>query len=155
MNQFKVLLVDDEEEFVKTLGERLEMRGIEPSTAFTGEAALKRIEQEQPDIMVLDIKMPGIDGMEVLRRVRKAYPRIQVIMLTAHGSDKDKAEAERLGAFAYMRKPVDLELLTNTMRAASKRMEALSMAAAFAEAGDPDTARKILEDAKKPIIAEK
>ena len=152
MNQFKVLLVDDEEEFVKTLGERLEMRGIEPSTAFTGEAALKRIEQEQPDIMVLDIKMPGIDGLEVLRRVRKAYPRIQVIMLTAHGSDKDKAEAERLGAFAYMRKPVDLELLTNTMRAASKRMEALSMAAAFAEAGDPDTARKILEDAKKPII---
>ncbi len=155
MNQFKVLLVDDEEEFVKTLGERLEMRGIEPSTAFTGEAALKRIEQEQPDIMVLDIKMPGIDGMEVLRRVRKAYPRIQVIMLTAHGSDKDKAEAERLGAFAYMRKPVDLELLTNTMRAASKRMEALSMAAAFAEAGDPDTARKILEDAKKPIIVDK
>ena len=152
MNQFKVLLVDDEEEFVKTLGERLEMRGIEPTTAFTGEAALKRIEQEQPDIMVLDIKMPGIDGMEVLRRVRKAYPRIQVIMLTAHGSDKDKVEAERLGAFAYMRKPVDLELLTNTMRAASKRMEALSMAAAFAEAGDPDTARKILEDAKKPII---
>lgn len=152
MNQFKVLLVDDEEEFVKTLGERLEMRGIEPTTAFTGEAALKRIEQEQPDIMVLDIKMPGIDGMEVLRRVRKAYPRIQVIMLTAHGSDKDKAEAERLGAFAYMRKPVDLELLTNTMRAASKRMEALSMAAAFAEAGDPDTARQILEDAKKPII---
>ena len=144
--------MDDEEEFVKTLGERLEMRGIEPTTAFTGEAALKRIEQEQPDIMVLDIKMPGIDGMEVLRRVRKAYPRIQVIMLTAHGSDKDKAEAERLGAFAYMRKPVDLELLTNTMRAASKRMEALSMAAAFAEAGDPDTARQILEDAKKPII---
>lgn len=152
MNQFKVLLVDDEEEFVKTLGERLEMRGIEPTTAFTGEAALKRIAEEQPDIMVLDIKMPGIDGMEVLRRVRKAYPRIQVIMLTAHGSDKDKAEAERLGAFAYMRKPVDLELLTNTMRAASKRMEALSMAAAFAEAGDPDTARQILEDAKKPII---
>ncbi len=55
MTQFKVLLVDDEEEFVKTLGERLEMRGIEPDTAFTGEAALKRISEEQPDIMVLDI----------------------------------------------------------------------------------------------------
>jgi DNA-binding response OmpR family regulator len=151
MNQFKVLLVDDEEEFVKTLGERLEMRGIEPDTAFTGEAALKRIAEEQPDIMVLDIKMPGIDGMEVLRRVRKAYPRIQVIMLTAHGTDKDKEEAERLGAFAYLRKPVDLEMLTNTMRAASRRLEALSMAAAFAEAGDPETAKKILEDAKKPI----
>jgi DNA-binding response OmpR family regulator len=151
MSQFKVLLVDDEEEFVKTLGERLEMRGIEPDTAFTGEAALKRIADEQPDIMVLDIKMPGIDGMEVLRRVRKAYPRIQVIMLTAHGSDKDKEEAERLGAFAYLRKPVDLELLTNTMRAASKRLEVLSMAATFAEAGDPETAMKILEDAKKPV----
>jgi DNA-binding response OmpR family regulator len=151
MSQFKVLLVDDEEEFVKTLGERLEMRGIEPDTAFTGEAALKRISDEQPDIMVLDIKMPGIDGMEVLRRVRKAYPRIQVIMLTAHGSDKDKEEAERLGAFAYLRKPVDLELLTNTMRAAAKRMEVLAMAATFAEAGDPETAKKILEEAKKPV----
>lgn len=150
MTQFKVLLVDDEEEFVRTLGERLEMRGIEPDTAFTGEAALKRIAEEEPDIMVLDIKMPGIDGMEVLRRVRKAYPRIQVIMLTAHGTDKDKEEAERLGAFAYLRKPVDLEQLTNTMRAASKRLEALSMAAAFAEAGDPETAKKILEESKKP-----
>jgi DNA-binding response OmpR family regulator len=150
MTQFKVLLVDDEEEFVRTLGERLEMRGIEPDTAFTGEAALKRISEEQPDIMVLDIKMPGIDGMEVLRRVRKAYPRIQVIMLTAHGTDKDKEEAERLGAFAYLRKPVDLEMLTNTMRAASKRLEALSMAAAFAEAGDPETAKKIMEESKKP-----
>lgn len=150
MTQFKVLLVDDEEEFVRTLGERLEMRGIEPDTAFTGEAALKRISEEQPDIMVLDIKMPGIDGMEVLRRVRKAYPRIQVIMLTAHGTDKDKEEAERLGAFAYLRKPVDLEMLTNTMRAASKRLEALSMAATFAEAGDPETAKKIMEESKKP-----
>jgi DNA-binding response OmpR family regulator len=150
MTQFKVLLVDDEEEFVRTLGERLEMRGIEPDTAFTGEAALKRISEEQPDIMVLDIKMPGIDGMEVLRRVRKAYPRIQVIMLTAHGTDKDKEEAERLGAFAYLRKPVDLEQLTNTMRAASKRLEALSMAATFAEAGDPETAKKIMEESKKP-----
>ena len=151
MTQFKVLLVDDEEEFVKTLGERLEMRGMAPDTAFTGEAALQRISEEQPDIMILDIKMPGIDGMEVLRRVRKAYPRIQVIMLTAHGTEKDQEEAERLGAFAYLRKPVDLELLTKTMKAASKRLEALSMATAFAEAGDPETAKKILEEAKKPF----
>jgi DNA-binding response OmpR family regulator len=151
MNQFKVLLVDDEEEFVKTLGERLELRGMAPDTAFTGEAALQRIAEEQPDIMILDIKMPGIDGMEVLRRVRKAYPRIQVIMLTAHGTEKDQDEAERLGAFAYLRKPVDLELLTKTMRAASQRLETLSMAAAFAEAGDPETAKQILEEAKKPF----
>lgn len=151
MTQFKVLLVDDEEEFVKTLGERLEMRGMTPDTAFTGEAALQRIAEEQPDIMILDIKMPGIDGMEVLRRVRKAYPRIQVIMLTAHGTEKDQEEAERLGAFAYLRKPVDLEMLTKTMRAASKRLEALSMASAFAQAGDPETAKKIMEEAKKPV----
>ena len=151
MSKFKVLLVDDEEEFVKTLGERLEMRGMGPDTAFTGEQALRRIAEEEPDIMILDIKMPGIDGMEVLRRVRKAYPRIQVIMLTAHGTDKDEEEAKRLGAFAYLRKPVDLELLTNTMKAASRRLEALSMASAFAQAGDPETAKKIMEDAKKPI----
>jgi DNA-binding response OmpR family regulator len=154
MSQFKVLLVDDEEEFVKTLGERLEMRGMAPDTAFTGEAALQRISEEQPDIMILDIKMPGIDGIEVLRRVRKAYPRIQVIMLTAHGTEKDQEEAERLGAFAYLRKPVDLESLTKTMAAASKRLETLSMASAFAQAGDPETAKKILEDAKKPYKPE-
>jgi DNA-binding response OmpR family regulator len=152
MSKFKVLLVDDEEEFVKTLGERLEMRGIGPDTAFTGEQALQRIAEEEPDIMVLDIKMPGIDGMEVLRRVRKAYPRIQVIMLTAHGTDKDEEEAQRLGAFAYLRKPADLEVLTKTIKAASRRLEALSMAAAFAEAGDPETAKKIMEEAKKPMI---
>ena len=150
MSQFKILLVDDEEEFVKTLGERLEMRGLGPDTAFTGEQALQKIAAEEPDIMILDIKMPGIDGMEVLRRVRKAYPRIQVIMLTAHGTDKDEEEANRLGAFAYLRKPVDLALLTDTMKAASKRLEALSMAAAFAQAGDPETAKKIMEEAKKP-----
>jgi DNA-binding NtrC family response regulator len=90
----------------------------------------------------------------VLRRVRKVYPRIQVIMLTAHGTEKDQEEAERLGAFAYLRKPVDLEMLTKTMAAASKRLETLSMASAFAQAGDPDTARKILEDAKKPFKPE-
>ena len=77
---------------------------------------MQRISEEQPDIMILDIKMPGIDGIEVLRRVRKAYPRIQVIMLTAHGTEKDQEEAERLGAFAYLRKPVDLEMLTKTMQ---------------------------------------
>jgi DNA-binding response OmpR family regulator len=101
--------------------------------------------------MVLDIKMPGIDGMEVLRRVRKAYPRIQVIMLTAHGTDKDEEEAQRLGAFAYLNKPADLEVLTKTIKAASRRLEALSMASAFAQAGDPETARKIMEEAKKPL----
>ena len=152
MSKFKILLVDDEEEFVKTLGERLEMRGLGPDTAFTGEQALQRIAEEEPDIMVLDIKMPGIDGMEVLRRVRKAYPRIQVIMLTAHGTEKDVEEAQRLGAFSYLRKPADLETLTKTIKAASRRLEALSMAAAFAEAGDPETAKKILEEAKKPMI---
>lgn len=149
MTKFKVLLVDDEEEFVRTLGERLEMRGIGPDTAYNGEQALQKIAQEEPDIMILDIKMPGIDGMEVLRRVRKAYPRIQVIMLTAHGTEKDEEEAKRLGAFAYLRKPVDLELLTNTIRAASRHLEALSMASTFAQAGDVETARKIMEESKK------
>ncbi|MBW1990705.1 MAG: response regulator [Deltaproteobacteria bacterium] len=148
MSKFKILLVDDEEEFVRTLGERLEMRGMGPDTAFTGEQALQKIAEEEPDIMILDIKMPGIDGMEVLRRVRKAYPRIQVIMLTAHGTDKDEEEAKRLGAFAYLRKPVDLELLTKTIRGAAKRLEALSMASAFAEAGDVETAKKIMDEAK-------
>lgn len=93
MEKFKVLLVDDEEEFVKALSERLQMRGLGSDLAFDGEQALQIVKDQEPDVMVLDLKMPGIDGMEVLRRVRKAYPQVQVIILTGHGTEKDAEEA--------------------------------------------------------------
>ena len=149
MQEFKVLMVDDEEDFVNTLAERMRMRDLSPDLALSGEQALQRVEDDVPDVMVLDLKMPGIDGMEVLRRVRKAYPQVQVVILTGHGSEKDEAEARRLGAFAYLQKPVDMEKLVKTMREAyKKKLESAMVAATFAEEGDFKTAREIMEDKK-------
>lgn len=150
MQEFKVLMVDDEEDFVKTLAERMKMRDLDSDVALDGEQALRLVEDQVPDVMVLDLKMPGIDGMEVLRRVRKAYPQVQVVILTGHGSEKDEAEAKRLGAFAYLRKPVEIEKLIGTLRNAyKKKLEDAMVAATFAEEGDFETARQIMEQDKK------
>jgi len=147
MKDMKVLLVDDEEEFVKALAERLKMRDLRSDTVLDGEEALSFVEDQEPDVMVLDLKMPGIDGMEVLRQVRKAYPKIQVIILTGHGTEKDEEEAKRLGAFDYLEKPVNLEVLVKKMKAAYRRkMEDTMVAATFAEAGDFESARKIMDE---------
>jgi DNA-binding response OmpR family regulator len=144
------MLVDDEHEFVKALAERLEMRDLPPDKAYSGEEALEKVARGEPDVMILDLKMPGIDGMEVLRQIRKAYPGVQVIMLTAHGTDKDEDEAMRLGAYAYLQKPVALDVLVKTMRQAyQKKMEDVMVAATFAEAGDFKTAVEIMEEDKK------
>jgi DNA-binding response OmpR family regulator len=150
MKEFKVLMVDDEEDFVTTLAERMKMRDLDSDVALNGEQALQIVEDEVPDVMVLDLKMPGIDGMEVLRRVRKAYPQVQVVILTGHGSDKDEAEARRLGAFAYLQKPVDIEKLVATLKNAyKKKLEDTMVAASFAEEGDFKTARQVMDESDK------
>ena len=150
MKEFKVLMVDDEEDFVTTLSERMKMREVDSEVALDGEQALQRVEDEIPDVMVLDLKMPGIDGLEVLRRVRKAYPQIPVVILTGHGSEKDEAEARRLGAFDYLQKPVDIEKLVKVLRKAYKsKVENTMAAAAFAEAGEFGTAKEIASGEKK------
>jgi DNA-binding NtrC family response regulator len=150
MKEFKVLMVDDEEDFVTTLAERMKMRDLDSEVALDGEQALQMVEGDIPDVMVLDLKMPGIDGMEVLRRVRQAYPQVQVVILTGHGSEKDEAEATRLGAFAYLQKPVDIEKLVRTLKNAyKKKVEDTMVAAAFAEEGEFQTAKEILDQKKK------
>lgn len=149
MKEIKILLVDDEEDFVKTLSERIKMRDLGSDIALNGEQALKLVDNEVPDVMVLDLKMPGIDGMEVLRRVKKAYPNVQVIILTGHGSEKDEKDARRLGAFEYLQKPVDIDKLVQYIhRAYKNKFESSMAAAAFAEAGEFDTAKKIMDEEK-------
>jgi len=144
--KIRVLLVDDEKEFVETLSERIRMRDHDSDVALNGEDALKRIDDDLPDVVVLDLKMPGIDGMEVLKRIRSAYPDVQVIMLTGHGSDKDEKEARKLGAFEYLQKPVEIDTLMKKIKKAYKqKFEDSMMAATFAEAGEFDTAKDILE----------
>ncbi len=120
----KILLVDDEKEFVHTLSERLETRNFESSIVYDGEQALESVEIDEPEVMVLDLKMPGIDGLEVLRRVKKEHPLVEVIILTGHGSEREQALAEELGAFAYLHKPVDIDILTKTMKEAYQKLNA-------------------------------
>jgi CheY-like chemotaxis protein len=118
---FRTLLVDDEQEFVHTLSERLQARNLVSEVVYDGDQALAALADEPPEVMVLDLKMPGIDGIEVLRRVKRDHPEVEVIILTGHGTDREERLAEELGAFAYLRKPVDIDVLAETMRAAYRR----------------------------------
>jgi DNA-binding response OmpR family regulator len=149
MKNMKILLVDDEKEFVETLAERMKMRDLSSDVALDGERALQKVEEETPDVIVLDLKMPGIDGMEVLRRVKKAYPDVQVIMLTGHGSEKDEEEARRLGAFDYLQKPTGVDRIVQTIKRAFKKFDDSMVAATFAEAGDYNSAEEAMKDDKK------
>ncbi len=117
----KILLVDDEKEFVHTLSERLRTRDLESAIAYDGEQALDMLKEDVPDVMVLDLMMPGIDGIEVLRRIKRDHPRVEVIILTGHGSKREEELADELGAFAYLNKPVDVDRLAQVMKAAYKK----------------------------------
>jgi len=119
----KVLLVDDEREFVQTLSERLLMRDMGSAVAYDGESALSMIAEDEPEVMILDLKMPGIDGIEVLRRVKESRPEIEVIILTGHGSEADRETCMNLGAFAYLQKPVDIEVLSETLKQANQKVQ--------------------------------
>jgi len=129
----KVLLVDDEREYVQTLSERLLTRNVPSAVAYSGEEALAIIESDEPEVVVLDLQMPGIDGIEVLRRVRRGHPDTQVIILTGHGSEREARLAAELGAFAYLRKPVDISVLSKTMKDAYAKISA-----AAGDGSEPD-----------------
>jgi DNA-binding response OmpR family regulator len=90
--------------------------------AYDGESALDIVAEDDPEVMILDLKMPGIDGIEVLRRVKQSRPEIEVIILTGHGNEADKQVCMDLGAFAYLQKPVDIDKLSATLKAANARM---------------------------------
>lgn len=119
----KLLLVDDEREFVQTLSERLSMRDIESAVVFDGESALDLMSTDDPEVMILDLKMPGIDGFEVLRKTKESRPNVEVVILTGHGSEEDKDTCMRLGAFAYLQKPVDIEQLSVTLKEAYAKVQ--------------------------------
>ncbi|CAB1056894.1 FIG00603852: hypothetical protein [Olavius sp. associated proteobacterium Delta 1] len=118
----KVLLVDDEREFVQTLSERLMMRDMGSAVAYDGESALRLIKEDEPEVIIVDLKMPGIDGFDVLRKVKETHPEIEVIIVTGHGHEEDRQLCMDLGAFAYLQKPLDINVLSETIQQANEKI---------------------------------
>ncbi|MBA2881996.1 DNA-binding response OmpR family regulator [Desulfosalsimonas propionicica] len=117
-DSIKVLLVDDEEEFVTTLAERLEMRGFDPSIATSGDQALSMVQDKAFDLIVLDLMMPGIGGLEVMKQIKSANPDMPIILLTGQGSTKEGMEGMNQGAFDFLMKPLDIEELISQIHEA-------------------------------------
>ena len=150
--EIKILLVDDEKQFVDTLAERLAMRGFSARVAYDGPQALKAVE-EPTDVIVLDLRMPGMDGFEVLRSVKKSNPQVQVIILTGHGGDAEEQTAYRMGAYNFLKKPMDIDELLNSIRMAYRdKVENAMVAGSLAEGGDFDAAQDVLNE--KDLLAE-
>jgi DNA-binding NtrC family response regulator len=116
----RLLLVDDEEEFLDACSRALSRRGIVVHTARNGADALGLLPNNEFDVAVLDIKMPGMDGVELLKRIRTAQPHVACIMLTGHGSTSTAFETSREGIFDYLAKPCDMEALAIRIHEAAK-----------------------------------
>ncbi len=114
----KILIADDEVEFASTLVTRLLLRKFQASMVNSGQEAIEAIEKECPDILLLDLKMPDLDGLEVLAKLREKHPDLKVVILTGHGSFEAGSEGMALGAYDYIMKPVDLSRLIDIIREA-------------------------------------
>ncbi len=119
MGELRLLLVDDEVEFLEPMKARLERRGLACTTATSGEDALRLLGSDRFDCAVVDVKMPGMDGLELLRRVRRTWPDTAVVLLTGHASVELGVQGMELGAFEYLLKPVELDDLLDTVRRAA------------------------------------
>jgi DNA-binding NtrC family response regulator len=119
----KVLIVDDEKDFVEMFSLRLENEGERVSTAFSGRQALEVLEKENIDVVILDIRMPGMDGIDTLKQIKAAYPLVEVILLTGHGSTETAVEGMKSGAFDYLMKPADFEEIKLKLENAGKRKD--------------------------------
>jgi DNA-binding NtrC family response regulator len=117
----RVLLVDDEEKFLDVLSQRLGTRGIDAETSTSGEEALVKIKNRNFDAIVLDVMMPGMGGIETLKRIRKEYPELQIIMLTGRGSVDKAVEAMKEGAIDFLEKPADINKLMDKISEAKEK----------------------------------
>ncbi|MDH3390410.1 MAG: response regulator [Desulfobulbaceae bacterium] len=116
-----VLLIDDEEQFLKVLEERLETRGLKVNTATSGEDALALVDDRNFDAIILDLAMPGIDGIETLKLLKEKNPDLEIIMLTGHATVQKGIEAMKLGAEDFLEKPVDLSVLLKRISEAKNK----------------------------------
>lgn len=121
MGELKLLFVDDEVEFLEPMAARLRRRHIACTIAQSGLEALDALAREPFDCAVVDVKMPGMDGLDLLRRVRREYPGVPVILLTGHASVELGVQGLELGAFEYLMKPMDLDELLDTVRRSAQQ----------------------------------
>ena len=124
MANIHLLLVDDEERFLTTTRSLLEKRGVATFIASNGVDALKQMDEHPIDVVILDVKMPGLDGMEVLRKTRQKHPLVEVIMLTGHAAFDSAVDLLKLGAFDYVPKPCDVSTLMEKVNEACARKRA-------------------------------
>jgi len=122
--KIRVLLVDDEAEFIEQLSERLKLRDYDVTSCLSGEAAVEKIKAYNFDVVILDVAMPGIDGTEALRQIKKIKPLTEVIMLTGHATVESAIEGMKLGAFDYLMKPCETEALLKKINSAHERKAA-------------------------------
>ena len=119
----KILIVDDELDFVEMLSLRLEEAGEKVVPAYNGREGLEILNKLDIDVVILDIKMPGMDGIQALREIKKSFPLVEVIMLTGHGTTETAVEGMKLGAFDYLLKPTDFQDLLEKLENARKRKD--------------------------------
>ena len=122
MEGIRILIVDDEAEAGEILGLRLKRRGCTPAYMPGGREALDYLAKETPDVVILDVKMPGMDGLETLQRIRKDHPSLPVIILSGHADMQDAARGMELGAFFYLLKPVNIEELCHKIEDAHRQL---------------------------------
>ncbi len=116
-----ILLIDDEEAFVTTLAERMELRGLSPRVALNGQDGLRLLQESVPDIVILDLRMPGISGTEVLQEIKRQHPQLPVIILSGHGSKEDLENCMALGAADCLRKPLEIRVLLDKIQMLTAR----------------------------------
>ena len=118
----KILVIDDEEIVLDSCIQILSGGNYDIQTAENGLLGVQMVEEFRPDLIFVDLKMPGINGIEVLKQTKKSNPNIEVIILTGHGSEADRETCMNLGAFAYLQKPADIEKLSSTITAAYEKI---------------------------------
>lgn len=121
METIRVLLVDDEVEFLETLLKRMRKRQVEAAGVQSGEDALRYLEHSPVDVVVLDVKMPGMDGIDALKAIKARHPLVEVIMLTGHANVEVAIQGMELGAFDYLMKPMDIDELLYKVQDACKK----------------------------------
>ncbi len=121
MNEFKVMLVDDEKDFLETLCKRLTKRKLDVTSANSGREAIDKMQEFPVDVVVLDVRMPGMNGIETLKEIKRIKPSVEVIMLTAHADVQVAIEGMELGAFDYLMKPMEIDDLLYKLQDAYKK----------------------------------